>query len=209
MHIRVCLETAIAVFTLGVMAPAQSSPIDRSSTLIGGGISISKMSMGYIGNTEDYTEVLFNPSVKYFIADGLALGVGLRYWSIDEADEFGFTINGSYHFQIGQPLSRDPVVKSIKGAVLPFIGIEYAHNLPPNILYFFSDDFDAISFWGGSDIMVSNNAAVNLQVEYSSRFNEPQEYVFGPSFEGASKSMIRFLAGFSFFIYDDKPNELR
>ena len=196
----------LLVLVMSEVFPAQSSPIGRGGAIVGGGLSISKVNMGYSGNIEDHTEVLVNPHARYFVADGLALGIGLRYWSIDETDDFGFALGVSYHFKIGEPLNMAAEPRSFKGSVMPFFGAEYYHQLDPNMLYFFSDNGEALSFFAGSDIMISNHAAVNLRIEYSVRLDNPPEYVFGPSFEGASKTMIRFLAGFPLFVYNDNPD---
>lgn len=88
------------------VARAQTYPVDRGSWIVGGSGSFSSQGDNQADDDGRTTQVLFNPSVEFFVLPGLAVGGAL---SISHSSDDRFTNTGlgvgssvSYYFGRGQ-----------------------------------------------------------------------------------------------------------
>ena len=191
MH-RLLFVLASLLFAPGVFA--QSYPIDKGSSLLGGTISFSSQGGDLFtgdGDNDRLTSVSVNPTFGYFVTPGLALGGDVQFQK-DSQGDFSSTsigIGPSIAYYFGQPATRTfPFISATVGYT--YTSLSYDSGV------FGSQGINGYQFGvsGGLSHMIARNVALTGALFY-------QNQTFTEDGESASGDAYGFRGGVTAFIF--------
>jgi hypothetical protein len=167
-------------------AAAQKGPIDRGSFNIGGSFSLSFGSGGLYGN-DTISNISLIPSFRYFVFNGLAVGVDLLLQRNSNGDSwdttFGIGPAVAYFFRVGSD------------KIYPYVGTGFTYGSNSKSWSTYSTTGFRIRFGGGAAIMLKPNVALIAEAMYAI---ESMSYGNDPSESGG---FFTFSVGVAVFLY--------
>ncbi|MGI6073152.1 MAG: outer membrane beta-barrel protein [Fermentimonas sp.] len=161
----------ITVLMLSI-ATVSNAQMKKGSFEISGNSALQVSSSKVEGAESSTTTVIFNPSVGYFVMDGLSVGLSANVLKSGGSTEYAILPSAKYYFPF------DMVFKPYVGLGLGYGGV--------------SGDNDASGFalaaGGGLTYLINSNVGVNLGLEYQ-RID----------YDGAVNNSFGGLVGFSLF----------
>ena len=178
----------VVVMVIGLVsaAAAQKRPIDKGSFNIGGSFSLS-IGSGELYGEDTITNISLIPSFRYFVLNGLAVGVDLllqRNSNGDDSDTtFGIGPAVAYFFRVGSD------------KIYPYVGTGFTYGSNSQSWSTYSTTGFRIRFGGGVAIMLKPNVALLAEAMYAI---ESMSYGSYPSESGG---YFTFNVGVAVFIY--------
>lgn len=167
---------------------SRRSPIGAGATMLSGGLVFSSSSGDLYGSA---TQLQFNPSVKFLVAPGLAIGASgvLSRSSAGSSSLTSVGIGPSFVYFIGSP----SVQGSAKGNAYPYLGVTALYT---SLSGGGSSTVtgSSVAVGGGVLVMVSEGAGLTAEVSY--QFDH-----MGTSGVSADGNRLNVILGFSAFLY--------
>jgi len=176
----------VLLIGLASMVSAQKRPIDKKSMNLGGAFTLTTAS-GELYGDNSVTNISLVPSFRYFVANGLAVGVDLLFQSESSGD------NTESTFGIGPVIAYFFDVKSDK--VYPYVGVGIGYASISQSWSNYSTTGFQFRFGGGAAFMLKPNLALFAEAMYAI-----ESLAYG-DYDAEGGGRLMFTVGLAAFIY--------